>query len=130
MIRGPDIGDSEWTEVEKAERKIRLEISRSCSCHAEGPESCIPCEWVPELLNILDTTVIYGAILPGKCGKAGLLGRYIYLTPTAFDPAKCSCVAATLYHEALHNMGWGHVGRNNTDPVDEFESRCKVNLCH
>ena len=96
LSRGSGVSDQLWSEVQKAEKDIRRELSRSCSCNASGPASCIPCDSLSDLLNALDTTFIYGATVPGACGKAGLLSRWIQLTPDALDTSRCPCVAATL----------------------------------
>ena len=92
------------SRIRSGSPQIRDELSRSCSCQASGPEGCIPCNSVADLLSSLDTTVIYGAMIPGKCGKAQILGRYIQLTPDALVPSKCGCVASTVYHELLHTI--------------------------
>jgi hypothetical protein len=129
LSRGSGLSDQLWDEVQKAERRIRREFSRSCSCNATGPESCIPCESLPDLLNSLETTFIHGATIPGICGRAGVLSRYVQLTPSALDPTKCPCVAATLYHELLHTIGWGHTGADGSDPATERDLKCRGNLC-
>jgi hypothetical protein len=47
--------------VQRAESAIRRELSQSCSCQKHGTSGCAPCDLVPELLNSLDTTSVYGA---------------------------------------------------------------------
>src|SRR5690349_10944107 len=60
LVRGDDLSDAQWSEVQKAEARIRSELRRGCSCPKDGGESCIPCDLVPDLLNALDTASVYG----------------------------------------------------------------------
>jgi RHS repeat-associated protein len=126
LVRGTGISDQQWTEVQNAEAKIRHEAGRSCSCHAQGPESCIPCDLVPELLAVLDASWVHAATIPGYCGNAGLFQRWIQVTPAAYTSPGCSCLALTIYHELLHNIGLGHGG---SDPVGSLDRACRGNLC-
>jgi RHS repeat-associated protein len=126
LARGNGLSDSDWNEVQKAEAHIRRELGRSCSCHAQGPEGCIPCDLVPDLLKALDTAFVYGRTIAGTCGEAGIFSRYVVVTPDAFKSPGCSCLALTIYHELLHDVGLGH-GRG--DPVGALDQKCRGNLC-
>jgi hypothetical protein len=127
LVRGKDLSNKEWDEVQKAESAIRRELSHSCSCPKEGPDGCIPCDLVPDLLNSLDTTFVYGANIDGVCGQAGVFSRYIQLTPAGFA-GKCTCLTSTLYHELLHTVGLSHTGLSS-DPVDARTFQCRGHLC-
>ena len=128
LVRGAGISDAEWSQAQRAEAKIRKELQRSCVCPAHGPGGCIPCNLVPDLLNALDTASVTGREIVGKCGSAGLFSRWIILTPDAFnDPAGCGCLASTIYHELLHDVGLSHEQRG--DPVSTLEHQCMGNLC-
>lgn len=129
LTRGPGISDSEWTQVQAAEARIRAELHRSCACSAKGPGGCIPCDLVDDLLNALATVSVTGREIAGSCGEGGVFSRWVILTPDAFNnPAKCSCLASTLYHELLHDVGLRHSPR--ADPVNTAERQCKNNLCN
>jgi RHS repeat-associated protein len=128
LVRGAGISDPEWNQVLNAEAKIRNELRRSCVCPAHGPSGCIPCDLVPDLLNALDTASVTGRQLAGICGRAGVFSRWMILTPDAFNnQAGCSCLASTIYHELLHDVGLSH--QQSGDPVSTLERQCMGNLC-
>ena len=118
-----------WPAIQQAVAKIGKELSRSCGCHADG---CIPCEYVPALRHKLqNSTVSVGYLGDDGCGLGDLPGHWIVLSPRAFSHACSGCLASTMYHELLHNMGLEH--DDHTPPpgigVDTLERRCMGHLC-
>jgi RHS repeat-associated protein len=130
---GP-LADMDWPDVKAAEAKIRSALGRSCSCRRDGSGSCIPCELLPPLLNLLDTAVVnYAIVIQGHgCGSAPKGGgTWMTLSSRAFGSTSCSgCLASTIYHELLHDMGWLHpIDPNDFDPVNSAEGACFGDLC-
>jgi RHS repeat-associated protein len=118
-----------WPAIQQAVAKISSELVRSCGCHADG---CIPCEDVPALRHKLQNSTISVEYL-GKdgCGFGALPGHGIIVSPRAFTHACSGCLASTIYHELLHNMGLQH--DEDTPPpgvgVNTLERRCMGHLC-
>jgi RHS repeat-associated protein len=123
LVRGGGWSDKEWSDIQRAEAKIRKELAKSCSCHKNGADGCIPCDLSESLLNRLDTMVVIYRSLNGDCGA----------TPPVANPKgfalsrkawKCGgCLASTIYHELLHTTGL-------LDPeAPELEDKCIGNLC-
>lgn len=93
--------------------------------------SCIPCDLVPDLLDYLDRSVVhYKPALPGgPCAQVPNVSPYMTLAEIAFGPDKCGCLASTVYHELLHNIGWNHTVDPTRDPVNAAEAKCVGDLC-
>jgi RHS repeat-associated protein len=129
---GP-LADMDWPDVKAAEGKIRSVLGRSCSCRRDGSGSCIPCERMPALLAMLDTAVVnYRIVLPQHaCGSAPVGGTWLTLSSRAFGSTSCSgCLASTIYHELLHDIGLSHpVDPNAYDPVNSAEEACVGEMC-
>jgi RHS repeat-associated protein len=133
LKRGPGVGNQDWQQVQQAENKIRNELKNSCSCHKDGSANgCIPCDMAGNLLNILDTRWVTVESLdigePVTCGNAST-GSNITLGPVAFMPGHCTCLASTLYHEALHVMGLDHEDTASGPGITTLENKCMGNLC-
>jgi hypothetical protein len=116
------------------EDKIRSVISRSCSCGADGSRgSCIPCSVVPLLSGYLNDSVVHFVpvvpLEPGQqpgsinCGKAPSVTPRVTLGEAAFSYPPCGCLASTLYHELLHNVGL------DEPDTRAAEGKCTGELC-
>ena len=123
-----------WGRVKQAEAKIRSVVSKSCSCNSDGSSgSCIPCNLVHDLADYLDRSVVhYEQVIPlnpgqppgtVNCGSALLVSPRITLGEAAFTLPPCGCLASTLYHELLHNIGW------DEPKTRAAEARCVGDLC-
>lgn len=131
LKRGRGITDENWQTIKQAENKIRKELRKSCSCHANSKlDSCIPCELVGSLLNRLDTSRVSGSTNLGErtCGQGATPGYNIWVSPIAFTE-KCGCLASVLYHELLHNTGLDHRDTRSGPGINTLEDKCMGNLC-
>jgi RHS repeat-associated protein len=128
LIRAPRSGctDTGWNNIQRAEKRIRDELSKPCECTPDSSGSCIPCSLRAKLLNALDTTVVRCPALGTDCGWGDLGGNSIKVMPPAFGNYKenCGCLALTVYHELLHNVGLAHY-----DGIRPMELWCGKNLC-
>ena len=133
-----DAGPGYWARVQAAEAKIRSVLSKSCPCPSSGSSgNCIPCDRVPAVTFALDTSVVhYQPVLPlnpGQvpgtinCGKAPNVTPYIRLGDAAFSYPPCGCLASTIYHELLHNIG-GDIGMDEAKTA-AAEGKCTGDLC-
>ena len=136
LKRGFGFVNPDWQAIQDAEAKIRQELQKSCSCHANSAnDSCIPCYRVPDLLNRLDTSVAFfdpnlndPNLGTNLCAKGAFLGYSVTIGPNAFNPAQCGCLVSKLYHELLHTTGMD----DDTDRrpgAGTFEKRCMSHLC-
>jgi RHS repeat-associated protein len=136
LKRGFGFVDPDWQAIQDAEEKIRQELKKSCSCHENSADdSCIPCDKVDLLLNRLDTSVVYFVPDlrdpihgPNICAKGAYLGYTVKIGPNAFNPTQCHCLAATLYHEVLHNTGEDD-DTDRRSGAGTLEKRCMSHLC-
>ena len=122
----------QWAEVQRAESRIRAQAAQACSCRSDGSSgSCIPCSLIPDLLDYLDRSVVHyqQSLGPHICAQAPNVFNYMRLAQIAFDPDSCDCLASTIYHELLHNIGWNHTEDPARDPVNAAEQKCKGDLC-
>jgi hypothetical protein len=129
--RGANVSDQDWLNIEQAEAKIRQELRKSCTCHANsGADSCIPCDLAETMSSRLDSSFVSNdANLPlGACGQGEVRGFQIWLGPAAYTNKGCNCLASVIYHELLHNVGLEHDG-SSPDPVNSLEDKCIGNLC-
>jgi RHS repeat-associated protein len=128
LRRGTGLTESGWKRVQAAEQKIRDEIAKG-SKDSNCPEgSCIPPFARQMILSALDTTTVNAARalqLDGAdlCGVTTLRGKALTLAEDAFKNPLCNCLASSLYHELLHDVG-----------IDEhqdqmLEKKCVGNLC-
>jgi hypothetical protein len=132
--RGGGWSNPAWAKIKQAEAAIRQEVGKSCSCHANASnDGCIPCDLVPSLLNRLDNSSVTEAPLidpdTGKpdCG-VGRPGYNVYLSAAAFTKT-CDCLASTLYHELLHNVGLEHEATAAGPGIRSLEEKCMSHLC-
>ncbi len=131
-MRGDGLSNAQWAEVQRAEQMIRAQAGRACSCRSDGSSgSCIPCTLVPDLLDYLDRSVVHyqQSLGPHICAQAPNIFPFMRLSEIAFNPDSCGCLASTIYHELLHNIGWNHTQDPARDPVRAAEERCKADLC-
>jgi RHS repeat-associated protein len=130
LVPNKGITKKNWPAIQQAENRIRNELGRSCSCHANAKaDGCIPCEKVPDLINKLKTSSISVAYLgEDGCGFGALPGNWIAVSPIAFTK-RCGCLASTIYHELLHNTGLDHEDTANGPGVDTLEQKCMGHLC-
>jgi uncharacterized protein RhaS with RHS repeats len=101
LQRGNHVLDPDWQSIQEAEARIRQELAKSCSCHANaGADGCIPCDKVEALTNRLNTSwVSYDVYMNDNwCGTGDTPGGYVTVGPNAFNVALCHCLASTLYH--------------------------------
>jgi RHS repeat-associated protein len=127
LIRGQGCTNGQWAELQGAEQRIRKELSKCDSCHKDG-DGCIPCSYKKLLLDQL-------AISRVDCGNAYLCGSVtepgtddFTVYPPAFVNPRCSCLALTVFHELLHNLGLSHSSPKG-DRVSELDLRCRRGLC-
>jgi RHS repeat-associated protein len=136
LKRGFGFVNPDWQAIQDAEAKIRQELRKSCSCHANSADdSCIPCDRVPDLLNRLDTSVAFfdpnlsdPNLGKSLCAKGAFLGYSVTIGPNAFSPAQCGCLASTLYHELLHTTGMDD-DTDRRQGAGTYEKRCMSHLC-
>jgi hypothetical protein len=124
--RGPGWSGPQWAQIQAAEARIRSELNK-CSC-PNGTPGCIPCDLRPSLLSVLSSSTVTEAPLGGDCGVGAIPGAQIYLSPVAFT-RKCDCLASTLYHELLHNIGLEHDPSEAGPGVNALEKACIGSLC-
>jgi RHS repeat-associated protein len=135
LVRGEGWNYQQWKDIEKAEAKIRKELSKSCSCHQDSSQDgCIPCDLLPSLLNALDTMIVAYAPLGGDCGWTPPSnpphGLFLSTVPLGGVPGKTckpGCLASTLYHELLHTTNL--IFDDSNPPAAVYERKCIGNLC-
>jgi RHS repeat-associated protein len=132
LQRGNHVLDPDWQSIQEAEARIRQELAKSCSCHANpGADGCIPCDKVEALTNRLNTSwVSYDVYMNDNwCGTGDTPGGYVTIGPNAFSAALCHCLASTLYHELLHNTGVIDADSSAGPGTNSLEKKCIGNLC-
>jgi uncharacterized protein RhaS with RHS repeats len=132
LQRGNHVADPDWQSIEQAEAKIRQEANKAGACHVNPDnDSCIPADKVESLLAVLNTSwVSYDPwMADNQCGTGSTPGAYITLGPQAFSSSSCGCLASTLYHELLHNMGLDHPDTPRGPGVTSLERKCAGHLC-
>jgi RHS repeat-associated protein len=135
LVRGDGWSNQQWNDIEKAEAKIRKELSKSCSCHQNSSnDGCIPCDLLPSLLNALDTMIVAYAPLGGECGwtppSNPPQGLFLSTVPWGRVPGKTckpGCLTSTLYHELLHTTNL--IFDDSNPPAAVYEGRCIGDLC-
>jgi RHS repeat-associated protein len=111
LVKAPWSGctDFGWAAIQRAEQRIRDELKKPCVCTPESNGSCIPCNLRSQLLNALDTGVVRCPMGTGSgevCGWGELGGNGMKILPPGFKDYGCGCLALTIYHELLHNLGY------------------------
>ena len=138
LVRGSGWSNQQWSDIERAEAKIRRELSKSCSCHQNSSaDGCIPCNLLPTLLNALDTMIVAYAPLGGDCGWTPPSnpphGFFLSTVPWGKVPGRScrpGCLASTVYHELLHTTGLIYDVPTATEPpAAALEGKCIGNLC-
>jgi RHS repeat-associated protein len=128
--------DPKWQSVEQAEAKIRNELQKAAACHANGKDySCIPPFVAENLSNMLfpfvsrlDMSFVNYQPGRGNCGGGATPGWNINLGPQSFTQ-QCGCLASTIYHELLHNIGLDHPDTQNGPGINQLEAKCMSHLC-
>jgi RHS repeat-associated protein len=135
LVRGDGWSNQQWNDIERAEAKIRKELSKSCSCHQNSSkDGCIPCDLLPSLLNALDTMIVAYAPLGGDCGWTPPSnpphGLFLSTVPWGKVPGKTckpGCLTSTLYHELLHTTNL--IFDDSNPPAAVYEGKCIGDLC-
>lgn len=141
LRRGNDLknpADPLWRSVEQAEQKIRDELRKSTQCHKNSnQDGCIP-PFVADNLNALTYSfedhlnrsfVDFDQYVQSKeCGRGEKPGWVITIGPQSFEK-RCDCLASTIYHELLHNIGLDHEATSNGPGINDLEHQCMGNLC-
>jgi hypothetical protein len=127
LQRGGGWNNPQWNKIQQAASAIRQELKKSCSCGASGG-GCIPCDVAKNLADRLDNSTVSEAPLGGDCGVGNIPGYSVFLSPVAFTK-RCDCLASTLYHELLHNVGLEHEDSASGPGVTALEKRCMGTLC-
>jgi hypothetical protein len=132
LKRGNNVLNPDWDDIQKAEAKIKQELLKASACHQNNKDdSCIPPDKVESLLRVIESSwVSYDPWMQdGYCGTGSTPGWYVTLGPQAFSNQGCGCLASTLYHELLHNIGLDHPDTAAGPGVNSLEKRCMGNLC-
>jgi RHS repeat-associated protein len=126
LRRGEGCDSGSWARIQFAERKIREELDKCGECKSGG---CIPCSLKDKLSDRLtNTTVTCTGNDKDDCASGDLNGYNMTLYGTN-NWGSCGCLASLIYHELLHNAGFGHAGRGKPDAVNAMEGNCHQNLC-
>lgn len=101
------------------------ECSGECG---SGATSCVACEDVERLKRKLERSIVdcTTSWAGEECGFGELNGWHINVSEAGFMPKRCGCVAATIFHEMIHNIGENHPGdaADQSDPVNSATNRC------
>jgi RHS repeat-associated protein len=130
--------DPRWQSIQQAEAKIRKELQKASACHRNpNQDSCIPPFVADNLNNLLypfasrlDLSIVsFDPNTPSnECASGATPGWTISVGPQAYT-SNCACLASTLYHELLHNIGLQHYPTSDGPGIYDLESRCMGNLC-
>jgi hypothetical protein len=112
--------------IKAAERQLRSLLTKeSCPPCNGKPESCVPCQYRDRLLQQLDATTVSCESL-SDCGSGQINGSIVRVGPNSFTKG-CDCLASTLLHELLHNIGLSH--GDTPDRIPAIEQACMGALC-
>jgi len=118
LVRGRGCTNQGWAEIQAAEKKIRSHLEKSCECTPDSAGGCIPCNLRSRLKNALDTSQV-NCSMGNDCARGDIGGTSLRIMPGGFtDLRYCGCLALTLYHELLHNIGF-----------DDFDVGPKERVC-
>jgi RHS repeat-associated protein len=126
--------DPLWLSIQQAEEKIRKELQKSRQCPGGG---CIPPFVADNLNNLvypfeshLNLSFVYfdPNLSSRECAHGDMPGWKITVGPQTFTKP-CDCLASTLYHELLHNIGLDHEPTERGPGINDLEHRCMGNLC-
>ena len=126
LIRGTGVTDDQWAAIQAAQQKIQKELEKDCG------KDCIRAEDRAKIQAALATTVVNQKVTiitdgVSDCAVGTLGGSSMTLASSAYNVAKCGCLASTVYHKLLHNIGYSHGAA--PDAVNTRERLCKANLC-
>ena len=121
------------TAIEAAERAIRADFGKCWQCTRDGSASCINCKYRDYFAAPLASAEVEcePSLDPnGDCGDGNIGSFGLKLTAVLNPNSRCArygCIAETIVHELLHNVGLRHA----TDQVefDRERSRCTGALC-
>jgi len=114
-------GPAASAAISKGERNLKNFLEASCGTCKNAGKSCIDCDLAYKVLRQLDQSEV--SCGPGKvCANGQVGGSRITMMPLGLT-STCGCVASTLLHELLHNIGLSH--RDPGDPITAIDTACR-----
>jgi hypothetical protein len=115
--RDPAGSCDKWKEeIDQAEIEIRNKLEAGCFAEkCEDPsKKCVPCKFLQELKNGLESVTLYCLSKVGSCGEQDPnnndRNRIDLWRPVFTDQNNktgCGCTVSTIYHELFHYAGIG-----------------------
>jgi RHS repeat-associated protein len=119
--------------IEAAERAIQANTGKCFQCTRDGSSSCIDCQYAASLAAVLASASVDcepSLDINGSCGS-GLVGSPGLTLTAILNPAsRCArggCIAETIVHELMHNIGLSH--STNQGAFDIERQKCTGALC-
>ncbi|WP_225444843.1 RHS repeat-associated core domain-containing protein, partial [Pseudomarimonas arenosa] len=125
---GPSCSSEQRAQIVQAMIDVLLDLAKQCAAGMiDGCQTCKGCKYYQEILRYFTETVVYQCRGTNQCGQS-LTNGLTALNPslTMVPNPKCGCLKATVFHEAMHNMGpeYAGAGQEAENRVDDVERSC------
>lgn len=120
--------------IEAAERAITANLSKCWQCTRDGSTSCIDCKYrdsfAAYLANLGSVDCEPSLDVNGNCASGSVGAAGMTLTAILNPASRCArggCIAETIVHELLHNIGLSHT--TDQGVFDRERPKCTGALC-